>query len=79
MSNKEEKTTAAPEAAGATFVGSKGGLYEDAFGLTFEYIDEEEAEFLYEEIFILESYLKHGIKLWTGATVLDLGANIGTE
>ena len=36
-----------------------------------------ETDFLYEEIFEKQSYLKHGIKLRRGDCVFDVGANIG--
>jgi FkbH-like protein/FkbM family methyltransferase len=36
-----------------------------------------ETEFLYREIFVQESYLRHGIELGDGACVFDVGANIG--
>ncbi len=36
-----------------------------------------ETSYLYQEIFIENSYFKHGITLRDGATVFDIGANIG--
>ena len=57
---------------------SARGLMTDAEGLTFGHVDEEEAAFLYEEIFVRRSYLQHGLTVPTGAPViLDIGANIG--
>ena len=37
----------------------------------------KEALFLYEDIFVRQSYLQHGITLKQGDTVFDVGANIG--
>lgn len=47
--------------------------------VTFEYLDADETEFLYEEIFTRRSYLQHGVTVPSdGApTVIDCGANIG--
>lgn len=36
-----------------------------------------EVEFIFREIFIDEEYLRHGVTLAPGATVIDAGANIG--
>ncbi len=46
-------------------------------GLVVEAPNRGEATFLYEEIFGRGTYLRHGIDLADGATVLDVGANIG--
>lgn len=46
-------------------------------GLVISEINPYETKFLYKEIFIDESYLKHGITLPGDAVVLDVGANIG--
>lgn len=40
-------------------------------------VNEKEALFLYDDIFVKKSYLKHGIILNPGNTVFDIGANIG--
>ena len=40
-------------------------------------LNEKEALFLYDDIFIKQSYLQNGITLKQGDTVLDIGANIG--
>jgi FkbM family methyltransferase len=39
--------------------------------------NKEETDFLYEEIFVHESYARHGITIEQNACVLDVGANIG--
>ncbi len=36
-----------------------------------------ETEYLYEEIFVKRSYLRHGVELRAGACIFDVGANIG--
>lgn len=46
-------------------------------GLSWEYMDESESEFLYDEIFVREEYFKHFIHLKNGDVIFDCGANIG--
>jgi FkbM family methyltransferase len=46
-------------------------------GMTVEAPSRGEATFLYEEIFTGGAYLGHGIEVSDGATVFDVGANIG--
>jgi FkbM family methyltransferase len=46
-------------------------------GLELHYLNLEEMKFLYEEIFVAKTYLKHGVTLRDGACVIDVGANIG--
>jgi FkbM family methyltransferase len=46
-------------------------------GLTVEAPTARELTFLYAEIFELGSYTRHGIEVRDGATVLDVGANVG--
>lgn len=48
-----------------------------ADGLTWEYIDKDESNFLFYEIFDRRAYLNHGINLKSGDTIVDLGSNIG--
>jgi phthiocerol/phenolphthiocerol synthesis type-I polyketide synthase E len=53
-----------------------GGLC--TFGsIKWEYLDKEENDFIFHEIFLAKSYLKHGVCLRCGDTVVDVGANIG--
>jgi FkbM family methyltransferase len=40
-------------------------------------INRHESEYLYEEIFIRQGYLRHGLSLTDNAIVFDVGANIG--
>ena len=46
-------------------------------GLEIVHLNQYETDYLYKEIFEDECYLKHGIRLPDGATVVDIGANIG--
>ncbi|HET8888131.1 MAG TPA: amino acid adenylation domain-containing protein, partial [Candidatus Angelobacter sp.] len=46
-------------------------------GLTVFYQNKGETDFLYDEIFSDEIYLRHGITLHDGDCVFDVGANIG--
>ena len=46
-------------------------------GLTVEMTSSREARLLYTEIFEQGSYTRHGIDVGDGATVLDVGANVG--
>jgi 31-O-methyltransferase len=46
-------------------------------GLTLETPNSREAKILYAEIFKQASYTRHGIDVKDGATVLDVGANVG--
>jgi FkbH-like protein/FkbM family methyltransferase len=46
-------------------------------GLEIVHLNQYETDYLYQEIFENECYLKHGIGLPDGATVVDIGANIG--
>jgi amino acid adenylation domain-containing protein/FkbH-like protein/FkbM family methyltransferase len=46
-------------------------------GLTFYYYNKSELNYLYNEIFVNEDYLKFGIELEPGQCVVDVGANIG--
>jgi len=46
-------------------------------GLEIVHLNQYETDYLYQEIFDHECYLKQGICLPDGATVVDIGANIG--
>jgi FkbH-like protein/FkbM family methyltransferase len=46
-------------------------------GLEIVHLNQHETEYLYREIFEDECYLRHGIRLQDGDTVVDIGANIG--
>ncbi len=65
----------APVAAVAEPVASD--LYELPNGLTVASLNRGETDFLYQEIFAGQGYLRHGIRLAEGDCVFDVGANIG--
>ena len=46
-------------------------------GLEIVHLNRYETDYVWQEIFVDESYLRHGIELPDGATVIDIGANIG--
>ena len=46
-------------------------------GLEIVHLNQYETDYVYKEIFEDQCYLKHGIRLGDGATVVDIGANIG--
>jgi amino acid adenylation domain-containing protein/FkbM family methyltransferase/non-ribosomal peptide synthase protein (TIGR01720 family) len=46
-------------------------------GLSIVQLNRNEADFLYDEMFEKNAYLRHGVHLHDGATVLDVGSNIG--
>ena len=45
--------------------------------LKIAHLNEYETEYLYKEIFLDQTYLKHGIEINEDACVIDVGANIG--
>jgi amino acid adenylation domain-containing protein/FkbM family methyltransferase len=51
--------------------------YELPNGMTILYLNPNETDFMYNEIFGEQAYLQHGITLEDGARVFDIGANIG--
>jgi FkbH-like protein/FkbM family methyltransferase len=46
-------------------------------GIEIVHLNQYETEYLYQEIFRDEAYLKHGVVLGDGDCVIDVGANIG--
>ena len=46
-------------------------------GVEIVHLNQYETDYLYKEIFEEQTYLKHGVRLPDGATVVDIGANIG--
>ena len=46
-------------------------------GLEIVHLNQYETDYVYKEIFDDQCYLKHGIRLQDGDTVVDIGANIG--
>jgi rhizoxin synthesis polyketide synthase/nonribosomal peptide synthetase RhiB len=68
-----------PEPAGSLEPG--GGVQAQKFvlpnGMEIAHLNAYETEYLYHEIFLEQTYLKHGIVVREGDTVIDIGANIG--
>ena len=57
---------------------SGGGLsYSEEHGIIWEYICEDESDFIFDEIFTKRVYDRHGIVISDGSTIIDVGANIG--
>ena len=56
---------------------TSGGICTYGDGLTWEYINKDENDFLFHEIFIANSYIQYGIDICDGDVIVDLGANIG--
>ncbi|WET81661.1 amino acid adenylation domain-containing protein [Amycolatopsis sp. QT-25] len=46
-------------------------------GIELADINEYETEYLFDEVFERDTYLRHGIEIGAGASVVDVGANIG--
>jgi amino acid adenylation domain-containing protein/FkbM family methyltransferase len=46
-------------------------------GSTVAHINKNETSYIYNEIFILQAYLRHGITIEDGDCIVDAGANIG--
>ena len=46
-------------------------------GMEIVHLNQYETDYVYEEIFQDRSYLRHGIHLNDGDTVIDIGANVG--
>ncbi|HKQ08166.1 MAG TPA: amino acid adenylation domain-containing protein, partial [Blastocatellia bacterium] len=51
--------------------------YELPNGMVISHQNKGESDYLYQEIFEREAYLRHGIRLGEAACVVDVGANIG--
>ncbi|HXO20594.1 MAG TPA: amino acid adenylation domain-containing protein [Thermoanaerobaculia bacterium] len=56
---------------------SRRALHELPNGMPVFHLNRNETEFVFEEIFVHRSYLRHGITIEPGACIFDVGANIG--
>ncbi len=56
---------------------ARPGLYLLPNGLEVSTVNDREADFIYQEIFLEDSYFRFGVDLREGDTVFDVGANIG--
>ena len=79
----EEWATASLHAVGDLDVDKAGRYFGDrptyslSNGLKVLDLNHYETEYLYQEIFADRCYWRHGVQLRDGATVVDIGANIG--
>src|SRR5213083_385081 len=46
-------------------------------GAPVAHLNKNETDYIYNEIFVLQAYLRHGITIKDGDCVVDAGANIG--
>ncbi len=62
-------------------VGEAGGGEEDLYTLPnrlrIAQQNRNESEFIYQQIFVDEVYQRHGVEIWEGDRIFDVGANIG--
>jgi amino acid adenylation domain-containing protein/FkbM family methyltransferase len=53
------------------------GLYLLPDGAAVAHLNRNETDYIYNEIFVLQAYLRHGIAIRDGDCIVDAGANIG--
>src|SRR5437660_8427379 len=53
------------------------GLYVLPDGSAVAHLNKHETDYIYNEIFVLQAYLRHGITIRDGDCIVDAGANIG--
>ncbi|HEY0738442.1 MAG TPA: amino acid adenylation domain-containing protein [Herpetosiphonaceae bacterium] len=56
---------------------ARDAIYELPNAMVVAQVNKNETEFLYNEIFAEQAYLRHGITLAADACVFDIGANVG--
>lgn len=54
-----------------------GPVHKLPNGMLITHQNQNETRYLYEEIFEKQTYLRHGVSLWDGMCIFDVGANIG--
>lgn len=59
------------------FVPNQENVYRASNGLIFNFLNKNEAKYLYKEIFELQAYNKYNLQLKDGDVVFDVGTNIG--
>jgi amino acid adenylation domain-containing protein/FkbM family methyltransferase len=74
--NNELVAYIVPRRADQSLWGSKS-LYTLPNGLPVAHLNKNETSYIYKEIFVLQAYLRHGIKIHDGDCIVDAGANIG--
>ncbi|MET9819707.1 FkbM family methyltransferase [Streptomyces sp. NPDC006355] len=65
------------EGSGSSYTGSSRARFQLPNGLMVHHQNEAETRHFYEDIFEHRTYAKNGISLRDGATVVDVGGNIG--
>jgi len=65
-----------PKRAAQPLWGNKS-LYLLPDGMPVAHLNKNETDYIYNEIFILQAYLRHGITVRDGDCILDAGANVG--
>jgi amino acid adenylation domain-containing protein/FkbM family methyltransferase len=65
-----------PTPGGAPTIGDKP-RYKLPNGMAVAQLNKNETDYLYQEIFERQAYLKHGISIKDGDCIVDVGANIG--
>jgi FkbM family methyltransferase len=56
---------------------ARKGLYVLPDGSLVAHLNKHETDYIYNEIFVLQAYLRHGITIRDGDCIVDAGANIG--
>ncbi|HYL56307.1 MAG TPA: amino acid adenylation domain-containing protein [Gemmatimonadales bacterium] len=56
---------------------ARKGLYLLPDGSLVAHLNKHETDYIYNEIFVLQAYLRHGITIRDGDCIVDAGANIG--
>ncbi len=62
---------------GAALSGGKTWRVGGGAGLRVAHVNRNETEYIFREIFELQAYGRHGVRVGAGGVVLDVGANIG--
>ena len=74
--NKQLVAYVVPKRASQPLWGSKA-LYVLPDGSPVVHLNKNETDYIYNEIFVLQAYLRHGITIQDGDCIVDAGANIG--
>jgi len=56
---------------------ARKGLYVLPDGSAVAHLNKNETDYIYNEIFVLQAYVRHGITIRDGDCIVDAGANIG--
>ncbi len=66
-----------PQRAEQALWGSPQSLYVLPDGSSVAHLNRNETDYIYNEVFVLQAYLRHGITIRDGDCIVDAGANIG--